>query len=1345
MLTRSPIFALQNLAARFLTLVAAVVFTQSALAQSAPPPYVFASSLLPQLLQMPQNSWLRVNANLYSDVWTPPDLEPLDQDGVTHTPSKIILAWSGFAWDSNRGDLIIYGGGHANYSGNDVYRWHASSLLWERASLPSDVVASPFPNFNAIDGVDNAPSAAHTYDNNIFLPIVDRFFTFGGAAYNNGGPYLRVSETNPSQSRPVGPYMFDPNRANGNKVGGTTGSHVKRVAPHPEIVGGNMWQNRDLWKYKSAPWLPARVANGCTGYAAEAGHDVVYQAAMIGVFGNQLNLFRYEIVDVANPALDQITQVGGYQVGTGGVTTCGFDPGHKLFVRTGTNAVPFLFWDLRTPGPTNFDKIVQVDSTIASFQSWLSSKGLDIQNCSLEYDPTRGTFMLWCGAGTIWELTPPASGNTTTGWTIQQKPAPVGAVPPGDTGGTGVVGKWRYAPYFDAWIGLEDINEGHIWIYKPTGWVQPNAPGNALPTVNIVTPGNGTTFAPGTPINLTANAADPGGTIARVEYYLNGQKAGTAVSAPFTLSVNPIKIGTYTVRAVAVDNQGGMTASAPITFTINAATTTVVLQRGLNGYNGIADTFLDGGSPTVNRGAFNPLYLNASLYTPLLRFAILQSEGGPLPPNAVLQSATLQVYKQFNDDTIGAHPLLKPFVEGEATWNLSRNGVPWSSPGASGGGTDYGIAPDAVVAAGYNPGWVAFDLTNRVQQWVNSSSGNNGWRLVSSATLSTNKTFNSSEYTTDTTLRPKLTLVYSLGSGGGNAPPTVSIATPANGAHITLGASFSLTANAVDGDGSVASVQYLANGAPVGSSTQGPSFGSTWTPASAGAYTLTAVATDNLGAATTSAPISVTVDPVANGTTVVLQRGLNAYAGATDTFLDPYVANTSRGAYNPLYLNAGTYTPLVRFAIFQSEGGPVPNGSTIQSATLSLYKQYYDDTIRVNALLKPWVEGQATWNVGQTGVPWSAAGAAGSGTDYASSADAVINVPYNPGWVNFDVSTRVQQWSSNIGANYGWRLASLGANPGNKTFNASEYTTNATLRPKLTIVYSAGSGGGNAPPTVSIATPANNAAIVLGASFALTANAADGDGSVASVQYFANGAPVGSSTQAPAFGSTWTPASAGSYVLTAVATDNLGASTTSAPITLTVYQNGTSVVLQRGLNNYPGGTDTFLDAYVPSTSRGAYNPLYLNSSTYTPLVRFPIFQSEGGPVPNGATILSATLSLYKQYYDDTIRLNALLKPWVEGLATWNVSQTGVPWSGAGASGAGTDYASSADAMIAVPYAPGWINFDVSNRVQQWSANAAANNGWRLASQGTNSGNKTFNSSEYAPDPTLRPKLTILYQ
>ena len=141
--------------------------------------------------------------------------------------------------------LWLYGGGHANYSGNDVYRWSGTTRRWERASLPSQVKQDDLGNWIAVDGPDRAPASAHTYDNNIFLPIIDRFLTFGGAAYNNGGPYLRQATA--TTSRRTGPYIFDPSRADPNKVGGSTGSHVQRVSPFPKIVGGNMWANRDIY------------------------------------------------------------------------------------------------------------------------------------------------------------------------------------------------------------------------------------------------------------------------------------------------------------------------------------------------------------------------------------------------------------------------------------------------------------------------------------------------------------------------------------------------------------------------------------------------------------------------------------------------------------------------------------------------------------------------------------------------------------------------------------------------------------------------------------------------------------------------------------------------------------------------------------------------------------------------------------------------------------------------------------------------------------------------------------------------------------------------------------------
>jgi hypothetical protein len=968
-----------------------------------------------------------------------------------------------------------------------------------------------------------------------------------------------------------------------------------------------------------------------------------------------------------------------------------------------------------------------------------------MHNCALEFDPTRSKFPIWCGGPTIWNLQEPTA-NTTSGWTVVQQPPPVTGSPSTAVQALDIMGKWRYAPYFDVFVALENEFDGNVWIYKPIGWSQPNVPGNPLPTVSVLTPSAGSTIQPGATVNLTATASD-NGSIARVEYYVNGQKMGQATAAPYTVPIMPVLVGSYTVIAVAVDNVGGMGKSAPVTFNVNATLTTTVLQRGLNGYTGVTDTFLDGFQKTLVHGASDPLYLDQVNYNPLLRFAIFQSEGGPVPNGAVLQSATLTLNKQYYSDDLQLNSLLVPWTETDATWTNRQAGVPWSLGGAANPGVDYVSAPDALLSApSYNPGPVAFDVTARVQQWSNGSGSNYGWRMMQASAGINPKQFTASE-NASTAQRPSLTIVWSGGGGGGNPPPTVSITNPPGPTTITLGASITLNATASD-DGSVTQVAYFANGAPIGQATVSP-YPVTWTPAAVGNYTLTAVATDNLSATTTSSPVVVTVNPSGGGgTTVVLQRGLSGYAGVSDTFLDNQQQTTSRGAFDPLYLDVTKYMPLVRFSIFQSEGGPVPDGATIQTATLGLYKQLYNDTIRLNALLKPWVESQATWLNSRTGVPWSSPGAASAGSDYVSAADALVAAPYAAGVVNFDVTTRVQQWSGAPAANYGWRMSqtTTGYNP--KTFVSSE-DANAAQRPKLTVVYTGGGGGGNVPPTVSIATPGSGASITIGASFSLTASATDSDGSVAKVEYFANGTSVGFSTSAGGgFPVSWTPAATGSYTLTAVATDNLNApSAPSAGIPVSVNASTTTtVVLQRGLNGYAGVADTFLDSQLQTTVRGSYTPLYLDVTKYLPLVRFAVFQSEGGPVPNSATILSATLSLDKGLYNDTIRVNALLKPWVEGQATWLNSQTGVPWTSPGASGIGSDYSSSADALVAAPYAAGWVNFDVTNRVQNWgSGNGLTNNGWRLSQTTSGYNPKTFYSSEYTPDTTLRPKLTIVYQ
>ncbi|MBI3882422.1 MAG: Ig-like domain-containing protein [Verrucomicrobia bacterium] len=90
----------------------------------------------------------------------------------------------------------------------------------------------------------------------------------------------------------------------------------------------------------------------------------------------------------------------------------------------------------------------------------------------------------------------------------------------------------------------------------------------------------------------------------------------------------------------------------------------------------------------------------------------------------------------------------------------------------------------------------------------------------------------------------------------------------------------------------------------------------------------------------------------------------------------------------------------------------------------------------------------------------------------------------------------------------------------------------------------------NVPPTVSLDSPANGVTFVLPTALALSASA-DSSNGIRQVEFFADGVPLAVASNAP-FSFAWTDAAAGSYVLVARATDNLGDFTDSAAALITV-------------------------------------------------------------------------------------------------------------------------------------------------------------------------------------------------
>lgn len=103
----------------------------------------------------------------------------------------------------------------------------------------------------------------------------------------------------------------------------------------------------------------------------------------------------------------------------------------------------------------------------------------------------------------------------------------------------------------------------------------------------------------------------------------------------------------------------------------------------------------------------------------------------------------------------------------------------------------------------------------------------------------------------------------------------------------------------------------------------------------------------------------------------------------------------------------------------------------------------------------------------------------------------------------------------------------------------------------------------NQPPSVSIGSPTNGTKVLAVASFVVSASATDTDGSVTRVDFYSSptagslGDPI-CSLNGPSFQFT-TNLPAGTFFFTAVATDNQGATNTSAPVQIFSLTNSTLV------------------------------------------------------------------------------------------------------------------------------------------------------------------------------------------
>ncbi len=134
---------------------------------------------------------------------------------------------------------------------------------------------------------------------------------------------------------------------------------------------------------------------------------------------------------------------------------------------------------------------------------------------------------------------------------------------------------------------------------------------NQQPSVSLTSPASGASFAAPATVSLAASASDPEGRLARVEFYVGSTLVKNDTTSPFTASWSTSTAGTYTIKAVAYDADGG-TASTTRDISVTSSSTTtsptkVVFQKSADHETLVTSYRLDIYANGANPGSSTPI------------------------------------------------------------------------------------------------------------------------------------------------------------------------------------------------------------------------------------------------------------------------------------------------------------------------------------------------------------------------------------------------------------------------------------------------------------------------------------------------------------------------------------------------------------------------------------------------------------------------------------------------------------------------------------------------------------------------------------------------------------------
>jgi hypothetical protein len=382
---------------------------------------------------------------------------------------------------------------------------------------------------------------------------------------------------------------------------------------------------------------------------------------------------------------------------------------------------------------------------------------------------------------------------------------------------------------------------------------------------------------------------------------------------------------------------------------------------------------------------------------------------------------------------------------------------------------------------------------------------------------------------------------------GANNPPSVALTAPGDNSTYAVPVTVNLTATASDFDGQIARVEFFANDQRLGEDTTEP-YSFAWNDAQPGVYSLKALAYDDDGDVSESKPVEIFVHGSGGTLTGILgppPSTVNLTAeGTADWAHWGLVTSTSYNHKAAVSQQIGNFTKIGTNEVQRyadnlsgyrwSDGTPVATVPTNSHTGVFVVGEESGFAL---ALPADTTVRTAKVYVGLYGAVGEFQAWLG---DFSAQAyvDTSLNNTFDSSYAVYTLTYAAASAGKTLHIRYRPRLLYDGEF-GNVTLQA------------VTLL---GSGSANLPPSVSITNPPNNATFIAPANITIQVDASDSDGTITKVEIFNGSNKIDESTSSP-YSFNWIGVGAGIYTLTARAIDDDGASTTSAPVSVTVTGN----------------------------------------------------------------------------------------------------------------------------------------------------------------------------------------------